>query len=87
MHDLDFDQEGLATIYKAYRFGEQDIVLNPKIHFGEPILRASGYTARTLYRAAITEGSFERVASLYEVPKEAVETAYRYWNSELGLAT
>jgi uncharacterized protein (DUF433 family) len=86
MRDLDFDEKGIAKIYQAYRFGDQDIVLNPKVHFGEPILRSSGYTAHTLYRAALTEGSIERAARLYEVPPEAVETAYRYWNSELGLA-
>jgi uncharacterized protein (DUF433 family) len=86
MRDLDFDKEGIATIYKAYRFGEHDIILNPKVHFGEPILRSSGYTAETLYRAALTEGSIERAAHLYAVQPEAVETAYRYCNSELGLA-
>jgi uncharacterized protein (DUF433 family) len=86
MRDLDFDDKGLAKVYKAYRFGEQDVVMNPKVHFGEPVLLSSGYTAHTLYRAAIAEGSIERAAFLYEVPPEAVEAAYRYCNSELGLA-
>jgi uncharacterized protein (DUF433 family) len=86
MRDLDFDEKGIAKIYKAYRFGEQDIVLNPKVHFGEPILRSSGYTAQTLYRAAVSEGSIERAARLYAVPTEEVEAAYRYWSSELELA-
>jgi uncharacterized protein (DUF433 family) len=86
MRDLDFDEEGIAKIYKAYGFHGQDIVLNPKVHFGEPILRSSGYTAHTLYRAAVTEGSIDRAARLYAVPPEAVEAAYRYWSAELGLA-
>jgi uncharacterized protein (DUF433 family) len=86
MRDLDFDDNGLARIYKAYRFENEDIVLNPRVHFGEPVLRSSGYTAHTLYRAALTEGSIERAAVLYQVSVEAIEAAYRYWSSELGLA-
>ena len=86
MRDLDFDPEGLATLYRAYEFKGQQIVLNPRIHFGEPVLRENGYTAETLYRASIAENSLERAAELYEVSINAVEAAYRYCNTELGLA-
>ena len=86
MEDLDFDERGMAKIYTAYRFKDQRVVMNPKMHFGEPLLRASGYTAKTLYQAAVAEGSIARAAHLYEVPHDEVEAAYRYWNSDLGNA-
>jgi uncharacterized protein (DUF433 family) len=86
MKELDFDESGLARLYRAYSFGGEDIVMNPTIHFGEPIVKAHGYTAETLYRAAIAEGGIAQAARLYEVPENAVEAAYRYFNQELGTA-
>ena len=86
MKDLDFDAQGLASLYRAYTFKDQAIVLDPKVHFGDPIVQENGYSANTLYRAAIAEGSIERAAELYEVSVDAVDAAYRYCNSELGLA-
>ena len=86
MQDLSFDENGLANLYHAYEFKGQRVVLNPKIHFGTPVLEENGYTAETLYRAVLAEGSIERAAELYEVTPSSVEAAYRYYNSELGLA-
>lgn len=86
MRDLEFDHDGMARLYRAFTFGDEQVVLDPARSFGEPILRAHGYPAETLWRAAVAEGGFEAAADLYEVPAEAVETAYRYWNQELGLA-
>jgi len=86
MADLDFDANGMAYIYRAYQFKNQEIILNPKIQFGEPIVKENGYTAETLYRAAIAEGSIDRAAHLYDVSEDAVDAAYRYWSNELGLA-
>ena len=86
MKELEFDASGLARLYRAFNFKGQDIVMNPAVHFGEPIVQAHGHTAQTLYRAAVAEGSIERAASIYEVPIEAVEAAYRYCNHELGAA-
>jgi len=86
MKDLEFDSEGLARLYRAYCHKDQNVVLDPKLHFGEPTLESCGFTAETLWRAAVAEGSIVRAAEIYEVPVEAVETAYRYWNQELGVA-
>jgi uncharacterized protein (DUF433 family) len=80
MKDLDYDADGLAVLYRAFTFGDQEIVLNPKIRFGAPCVAGFGYSAETLWRAAVAEGSIERAADLYEVPVPAVEAAYRYWN-------
>ena len=84
MKDLVYDADGLAVLYRAFTFGDQEIVLNPKARFGAPSVAGSGYSAETLWRAAVTEGSVEQAAELYEVPVAAVEAAYRYWNQEIG---
>lgn len=86
MKDLDYDADGLAVLYRAFTFGDQEIVLNPKVRFGAPIVTGVGYSAETLWRAAVTEGSIEKAAELYEVPVAAVEAAYRYWDQEIGNA-
>ena len=85
MTDLEFDDQGLARLYRAYAWQGQAVVMNPKLHFGEPTLAGTGYTAETLWRAAVAEGSISRAAEIYEVPEATVEAAYRYWNQELGM--
>jgi uncharacterized protein (DUF433 family) len=60
--------------------------MNPSVHFGDPIVQSHGYTAQTLYQAALAEGGIARAASIYEVSEVAVEAAYRYFNQELGVA-
>jgi uncharacterized protein (DUF433 family) len=84
--DLEFDLSGMAKLYTAFRYKDQQVIMTPKFHFGEPAIRENGYTAKTLYGAAIAEGSLERAAELYEATVNAVEAAYRYCNSELALA-
>lgn len=86
IRDLDFDDKGVAKLYRAFQFKQQEVVLNPKLHFGEPVIRGCGYTAETLYKAALAEGNIERAATLYDVSPDAVEAAYRYFNNELGVA-
>jgi hypothetical protein len=86
MRDLDFDATGLAKIYTAFRFEKEEVILNPKVNFGEPTMRKSGYTAKTLYLAAVAEGSVARAAHLYDVSEVEVEAAYRYCSTELSLA-
>ena len=44
------------------------------------MVKGTGYTAETLYRAAVQEGSTGRAAELYEVEVQAVDAAYRYWD-------
>ncbi len=86
MKDLDYDADGLAVLYRAFTYRDQEIVLNPKVRFGAPTVAGSGYSAESLWRASFTEGSLEKAAELYEVPVTAVEAAYRYWNQEIGNA-
>ena len=38
--DPDYDADGLAVLYRAFTFGDEEIVLNPKIRFGAPSVAA-----------------------------------------------
>lgn len=86
MDDLEFNRKGLAQLYRVFSFKDQQVIMDPRIRFGEPVLATCGHTAETLWRAAVAEGSIERAAELYEVEADAVAAAYRYCNKELGLA-
>lgn len=86
MKDLQFNQDGLAELYTAFRFGDQAVIMNPAFSFGEPVMQDSGYPADVLWRAVIAEGSVERAAALYDASPASVEAAYRYCNGELGMA-
>jgi len=86
MKNLEFGDDGLASLYTAFTHKDTHVVLKPSMQFGQPVVAETGYSAETLWRAAVIEGGFERAAEVYEVTPEAVEAAYRYCNSELGMA-
>jgi uncharacterized protein (DUF433 family) len=85
MPDLVFGDKKLAELYIAYRDGNQKVIMHPGRHFGEPIVEENGYPVDVLWQAVITEGGFERAASLYEVTPDSVMAAYRYCHAELNL--
>jgi uncharacterized protein (DUF433 family) len=80
LHDLEFDSDGVAKLYNADCFKDWQIVMEPNQYFGEPMVKGTGYTAESLYRAAVQEGGIEPAADVYEVDPAAVEAAYRYWD-------
>ena len=81
MDGLKFDDKKMASEYIAYRFGAGDkvITMNPRFCFGEPMVSNTGYTAETLYKAAIAEGSIDRAAKCYDVDREFIVEACQYW--------
>ena len=79
--DISFDPKtGFADKYRAYHRGSHEIVMNPKMRFGEPILDDCGYTPEALFEAAKTEGSIESAAKIYGVSKEQVEICVEYFD-------
>jgi uncharacterized protein (DUF433 family) len=86
MEALRFDEKKMACEYIAYRFGAGDkvIKMNPKFCFGEPMVSNTGYTAETLYKAAVAEGDYDRAAKFYDVEREYIVAACSYWE---GLTT
>lgn len=81
MKDLTFDRQGLADSFKAGTYCNFDILMRPAVRFGEPLLPSCGYTARTLWEATTTEGSFEAAADAYGITAAEVEAGYRHIES------
>lgn len=86
IEDVGFNAEGLAESYCCHRWGRQQIVMNPHIRFGEPLVSNTGYTAEALYDAAIAEGSLKKAARAYGVTKSQVEAAFNFFESLLLVA-
>jgi uncharacterized protein (DUF433 family) len=86
MRDLQFNSDGVAELYTAFRFEGQKVIMRPSFHFGEPIMEENGYPPDVLWRGVIAEGGFERAAELYDVSIASVEAAYRYCHGELRMA-
>lgn len=84
MRDLEFDENDIAKAYIAYRYPVPNegrtvnVSMNPRFCFGEPIVQGTGHRAETLWRAALAEGSEEKVAEYYEVDLASVVAACRY---------
>jgi hypothetical protein len=45
--------KSLRNWFTAFRYKGQEVILTPKVHFGEPAIGENGYTAMTLYKAAL----------------------------------
>jgi uncharacterized protein (DUF433 family) len=84
MRDLEFDEKDTASAYTAYRWtprkGKKEIIIrmNPAYCFGEPVVVGTGYRARTLWKAAVAEGSEKKAAENYDVDVDSVIAASRY---------
>lgn len=79
--DISFDPEtGFADKYKAFERKGHQIMMNPKLRFGEPILDNCGYTPEALFEAAKSEGSVEAAAKIYGVSKEQVDICVEYFD-------
>lgn len=80
LKDLKFSPEtGLAEEYVAWTDIEgRQIVMNPKIRFGEPIVKDVGYTAQSLWEAYEIEGGIEAAANAYGVENAYIELSLRY---------
>jgi uncharacterized protein (DUF433 family) len=84
--DLGYDPSGIANLYHAFKWDDCAVEMNPRLRFGEPIVKSCGYTAQTLWEAAKDEGSVEGAARAYGVDKKEVETACRYFDMLQGKA-
>jgi uncharacterized protein (DUF433 family) len=87
MENLRYNVHKVACEYVAYRFGdgpEKIITMNPRFSFGEPMVGRTGYSAETLWRAALAEGSIDKTCQYYEVERDAVVAACDYWQGLLA---
>jgi uncharacterized protein (DUF433 family)/DNA-binding transcriptional MerR regulator len=74
--DLEIEKDAVAR-WKPYG-GKDSIVLDPQRAFGQPIAAASGVPTVTLAEALEAEGSFSRVAYLFEVPVGVIKDAVNF---------
>lgn len=78
---LHYDEKGLADRYCAYQVPELgEVIMDPKIRFGEPFVSSCDYTTRTLYDAYRTEGSVERAADIYGTKPEDIALAVEFYD-------
>lgn len=75
---ISFDETFLATQIRPYNYKNWNILLDPEVRFGEPIIEDSGYTVKTLWSAVSSEGGIERAADVFGVEIDAVEAACNY---------
>lgn len=82
MYDLEWDESAMACAYVAYRYSADKrnikITMRPTQYFGTPIVEGTGYSALTLWEAALAEGSEKKVAEYYEIDTDSVIAACRY---------
>jgi uncharacterized protein (DUF433 family) len=90
MDFLEFDEKKTAMAFIAYRYpipnegATVNIRMDPRYCFGEPVVQGTGYSADTLWRAALAEGSMAKAAEYYEVTVHDVQAACNYC-AEIGM--
>lgn len=80
LEHLSYDASGLANVYRIHSSREIDIVMKAGIRFSEPMM-PSGYTARTLYDAVHSEGSYGAAAEAFQVDEIEVKVAYEWFDT------
>jgi hypothetical protein len=80
LRDLTFNPEGLAAAYRAFAWKDFEVVMDPAVRFGEPLVKSCGYSAQALWEASLSEGGIENAARAYGVKVREVELACRYFD-------
>lgn len=75
--DLEFDA-GVVARWFPLGIARKSVVVDPTRAFGRPIVAAGSVPTEILFEAVKTEGSPEKVAKLYEVPRSAVRDAVTF---------
>ena len=75
--ELSFGDDQIATKYSC-PLGRHRAIMDPQVRFGEPMIDDCGYTARILWEAAVSEGSPEDAARVYDVDPSVVYAACEY---------
>jgi uncharacterized protein (DUF433 family) len=80
--DVIFDpKKGEARLWFPRRQIAPNVIINPNVSFGRPVLRDSRIPTRTLAAAAQAEGSVQVVADWYDVPEARVREAIEFENN------
>jgi uncharacterized protein (DUF433 family) len=77
-------EDDIAVRYCAWREQNREILMDPRVRFGEPIIKPCGHSAKTLWEAYQTEGGVDEAAEAYGVAREDVEVACSYYDHLVG---
>ena len=86
LEDLTFDIFGWPTRYTPLREENREIIIDPKIQYGAPVVMPRGYTVSSLVGAVQSEGSVSAAANAYDVPEADVRFALKYDDLLAGIA-
>jgi uncharacterized protein (DUF433 family) len=77
---LEFDSNGTANRYIPLKgSGNRRVVLDPAVRLGQPRVEPSGLLVEALVEALDVEGHADEVAWWYEIDREQVLLAAKYW--------
>lgn len=77
--DLVFGPSGMASAWYPRRDLAPNIIVHPKIAFGQPVLAESGVPSEAIYEAWIAEGEdVDGVARWFEIPEKQVVEAINF---------
>ena len=76
LHNLVFGKDEHPMMWEP----EEDIVLDPKVSFGEPCLKGTRIATQVLWALAAAGDPPERLAGAYELPVKQIEAAIAWEN-------
>jgi DNA-binding transcriptional MerR regulator/uncharacterized protein (DUF433 family) len=74
---LEFNQQGIVERWYP-NHNKEDVVIDPKISFGKPIVTECGISTEILFRSYKAEGDFKRVASIFDIKTSHVKSAVHF---------
>lgn len=76
---VEFDPSGTANTWRPAEEIAPNVILDPRLAFGQPVLDESGVPTQALFDAFNAESeTYESVAFWYEIPVEHVRQAVRF---------
>lgn len=76
--DVVFDPAGEAVAWKPRPRIAPNVIVHPKISFGQPVLQPSNIPTATVAKAVNVEGSTRFVADVFEIPERHVRQAVQF---------
>ena len=86
LEQCSWDADGLAQTYTPWKYEQYNVVQNPQVRLGEPLVTSCGLTAQTLWEAFRSEGGAENAARAYGVEPAEVMAGCTYMTSLLPAA-
>lgn len=78
-NDVVYTPEGDPELFVPRAKIAPEVIIHPKISFGQPVLRASGVPTKTIMNAFLAEGKdIDAVSDWYELPADHVRQAIKF---------